>query len=135
MVVMTRFLDFNAVKRRPRPNSCLVAPEGFCPTGLTDEIAPVIPVPPKALFERLCTYAQTQSLWQDQATDETTLQFRCVARTRLMRFADDVDIQVLPAPQPDHSTLAIFSRSRVGYSDLGTNARRVGTILAHLTSK
>ena len=50
-----------------------------------------------------------------------------------MRFKDDVDILVLPVEGHDHqSTLAIYSGSRLGYSDLGTNGKRVNALLTAL---
>jgi uncharacterized protein (DUF1499 family) len=45
-------------------------------------------------------------------------------------FKDDVDIEVLSTETG--STLAIFSRSRVGYSDLGVNRKRVQKLLSAL---
>ncbi len=131
---MARFVDFKTLKRRQRPNSHVVAPEGLCPAGLVDQVAPVVGLAPARLFEHLLAYAAEQRGWSEPQLDRDELRLHCVARTPLLRFADDVDIQVLAVPEPGHSTLAIFSRSRLGYSDLGTNARRVAQLLASLTS-
>jgi uncharacterized protein (DUF1499 family) len=47
-----------------------------------------------------------------------------------MKFKDDVYVQALPVDgQADHSSVAIYSGSRFGYSDLGTNAKRVKELL------
>jgi len=46
--------------------------------------------------------------------------------TRLLRFVDDVECQVVPGENVIH----IRSASRVGYSDLGANRRRVEQIRA-----
>ena len=51
--------------------------------------------------------------------DETS--FRAEFRSALFRFVDDVDVVADPA----RSLLEIRSASRVGYSDLGVNRRRV----------
>ena len=49
---------------------------------------------------------------------------RAEARTRLFRFVDDVEFHLRPAEQQ----IAMRSASRIGYSDLGTNRRRLEAI-------
>ena len=49
-----------------------------------------------------------------------------VFRTKWLRFADDVEFRLDRAA----STVAVRSASRVGYSDLGANAKRVESIRA-----
>lgn len=49
---------------------------------------------------------------------------RAEARTRLFRFVDDVEFHLRPAEKQ----IAIRSASRIGYSDLGTNRRRLEAI-------
>lgn len=46
---------------------------------------------------------------------------RAEARTRVLRFADDVEFHLRPA----QSEIAMRSASRVGYSDFGANRRRL----------
>ena len=62
--------------------------------------------------------------------DPMARHLRAEARTRLLGFTDDVWIQV--APQAAGSRIAIRSASRVGFTDFGTNARRVRAYLARL---
>ena len=49
---------------------------------------------------------------------------RAEARTRILRFVDDVEFQV----RPDSNQVDMRSGSRVGYSDLGKNRRRLEAI-------
>jgi len=57
-----------------------------------------------------------------------------VTTSRLMRYKDDVDVLILSGDSGDPATgmasrLAVYSRSRVGHSDLGANAKRVKYML------
>ena len=56
---------------------------------------------------------------------------RFIQYTRLMRFPDTIDVQVLPVGD-NQSTLAIYSRSLVGRNDFGVNRARVERWLAAL---
>jgi uncharacterized protein (DUF1499 family) len=56
---------------------------------------------------------------------------RILQHTRLMRFPDTIDIEVLPAAGTQ-STLAIYSRSLIGHGDLGVNRARIERWLAAL---
>jgi uncharacterized protein (DUF1499 family) len=60
---------------------------------------------------------------------EGTLQAE--ARTRLLKFVDDVTIRVRPA-NGQHVSVDVLSRSRVGKGDFGANARRIGRFLETL---
>ncbi|AMJ61044.1 DUF1499 domain-containing protein [Bosea sp. PAMC 26642] len=48
-----------------------------------------------------------------------------VARTRILRFADDITIRI--RPRADGSRIDIRSASRIGSHDLGANAARIAT--------
>ena len=74
-----------------------------------------------------------RSDWKITASDPAAGRIRFIAVTRLLRFKDDIDILVLPVAEHDHqSTLVVYSRSRIGYSDLGTNGKRVNALLSAL---
>jgi uncharacterized protein (DUF1499 family) len=50
-------------------------------------------------------------------------------RSRVFRFVDDLELLLDPAT----GVVAIRSASRIGYSDLGVNRRRVATLRQKLT--
>lgn len=69
--------------------------------------------------------------WQVLAEADTPFyKIQAVARTRLLRFADDVVVEV--RPRSGGCTVAMRSRSRCGKNDLGANARRIRRFLADL---
>lgn len=49
---------------------------------------------------------------------------RAEARTRLLRFIDDVEFHL----RADRGEIAMRSASRIGYSDLGANRRRLEAV-------
>ena len=53
-----------------------------------------------------------------------------VARTRILRFADDITIRV--RPRADGSRIDIRSASRIGSHDLGANAARIAAFTAEV---
>jgi uncharacterized protein (DUF1499 family) len=128
------FVDFKTLVRSSRPNAALLAPPGLCETSETDKDAPVFDVSPEALWQRLVESVEHTSHWKTTAKDDAGMRLKFVAVTPFMRFRDDVDAQVLSAAGGG-STIAIYSRSRVGYSDLGKNLKRVEAIVDSLRAK
>ena len=49
-------------------------------------------------------------------------------RSRLLGFVDDLELEL----RPEEGLIAVRSASRLGYSDLGVNRRRVETLRAEL---
>jgi uncharacterized protein (DUF1499 family) len=77
--------------------------------------------------------AGTQPGWTVMKTDPAEGELTIEARTRLLKFVDDVKIRVRPA-SGQRISVDMRSSSRVGKADFGTNARRIGTFLAALDS-
>ena len=69
--------------------------------------------------------------WAIQSRDAARGLIHAVATTKLMRYKDDIDILILPGDpeKARESRLAIYSRSRIGHSDLGANRKRVTFML------
>jgi uncharacterized protein (DUF1499 family) len=82
-------------------------------------------------FENARTVAAGMSRWKIAKADPATGTIAAEARTRWMRFVDDVTITVTPG-ETGGSVVNVASRSRVGLGDLGVNARRVSNYLKAL---
>ena len=68
------------------------------------------------------------------ARNAHTHQDRYVQRTAIMAFPDTISVRFIGL-EPGKASLAIYSRSQVGYSDLGVNKARVLCWLSLLRAK
>lgn len=131
---MKDFLDFKTLKRPPKPNTALIAPAGFTPLETPDAAPPQLSLTPSETFARLLSLIESRGDWKLVAADGATGRVRFIAVTKLLRFKDDIDVTILPVDgAPGQSTFAAYSRSRVGYSDLGTNRKRLDELSAALS--
>ena len=88
-----------------------------------------LPVPPATAFARALETVREEG-WEVAAADAAAGRIEATATTPWFGFRDDVVIRV--APSPAGSRIDVRSVSRVGKSDLGTNARRIRAYLARL---
>ncbi len=124
-------IDFATLERRSSPNDALVCPEDVCPKARADRPAPEFAMSVGQLKERLGAAILAEPRVQALAApSENHLRF--VQRSFLMRYPDVVDVLVLPRGEA-RSTLALYSRSAVGHSDLGVNRARLERWLAAFT--
>ena len=130
---MSDFINFKSLKRPPKPNTCLAAPENHCLAAEPDFAAPEFLLTPRGLFSKLSEVVAAERSWSKVESDAEALRLKFVATTGLMRFKDDVDIEIIPLDE-GRATFAIYSRSRVGYSDLGANRKRVGKLIERVTA-
>jgi uncharacterized protein (DUF1499 family) len=87
------------------------------------DIQPVmLAEPPTVAFERALAAARSMG-WEIVAAVAGDGRIEATATTRWFRFKDDIVIRVMP--QPSGSRIDVRSKSRLGRSDLGTNARRI----------
>jgi len=137
---MADYLDFIRLERPSSPNTYLVAPDGLCQSATPDAAPPVFEKSERGLFSTLAELIAQERRWIDVQADPEQYRFKFVAKTPLLGFKDDVDIMILPANPEAHdgesgTTLAIYSRSRLGHSDLDANRKRVTALLEKLTTK
>lgn len=137
LVPMMDSIAFKTLKRPNSPNTYLLAPENLCDQARPDKLSEVLHMSPAELYAALIGMIETHAGWSLESSDEGRGQIHFVSTSTLMKFKDDVDILVMPAEAGDPNgargaRLAIYSRSRVGHSDLGANRKRVNAMLARL---
>lgn len=94
------------------------------------DIAPLrLALPPAEVFVRALDAARRMD-WQIVAADEQSGTIEATATTFLFGFKDDVVVRIVP--DADGSKVDVRSVSRVGRSDVGTNARRIRDYLKQL---
>ena len=111
---------FDSLKRPESPNNWLVAPADFVIE--PDATAPVFDVPVTVLRDTFKSVVLQST--GTAVTEESVTAIHIVATTPLMRFKDDVWALFIPVTDGS-ATFALYSASRVGYWDLGTNRRRL----------
>lgn len=96
------------------------------------DIAPAVyPRPHVELFRAALATANALG-WHIVAAVKSEGRIEATARTRWLRFKDDVVIRI--CEQNGGTRLDIRSASRIGRSDLGANARRIRSFLRELNS-
>ncbi len=83
-----------------------------------------------AWFELIATKPDTRVI----SADEAARQFDIETLTRLVGFPDTITVRFLETPEGG-STLAAYSRSLYGRSDLGANKKRLDAWLAELDAR
>jgi uncharacterized protein (DUF1499 family) len=124
-------LDFAALTLPRSPNTCLAAPAG---DPLPAQVrTPHFAAPPEALFDALRAVAAAEPRTHRLAAWPALRQAQWVERSALMNYPDIIAAEVLAAP--GGSALRLYSRSLIGWSDLGVNAKRVARWLAALEAR
>ncbi len=90
-----------------------------------------LPVPPAQAFDRALAIAQAKG-WDVVTADKSTGRIEATDTTRFFGFKDDVVIRL--TPWGSGTRVDLRSVSRVGRSDVGTNARRIEDFLDELES-
>ena len=105
-------------------------PDGFAK--VQKEIYPsveplILNVNPDAVFQKIVALVESETSWRDVLVDADARRLTAVAVTPLLRFRDDVVIEVREGETAERAIVHMRSRSRLGKSDLGTNAKRIST--------
>jgi uncharacterized protein (DUF1499 family) len=97
------------------------------------DLAPVtLSIPPKEAFTRALAVAQAKG-WEIVTADESTGRIEATDTTRWFGFKDDVVVRL--TTWGTGTRVDVRSVSRVGRSDIGTNARRIENYLDSLQDR
>ena len=116
-------IDFATLKRGPHPNQYLVCPTDLCAAS-ADAASPVYDVSDAALKKTWLAFMATQPRTVQVGLSPDASQYDFIQRSQWIRFPDTITVKFIPLPE-GRSTLAIYSRSRYGRSDLGVNQQRI----------
>jgi len=97
------------------------------------DIVPVIlPIPPAEAFRRVDAVAMAMD-WDVVARAPADGRLEAIAISEWFGFRDDIVVRI--RPEGTGSRIDIRSKSRVGESDLGVNARRIRDFIARLKAE
>ena len=126
----SRPINFKSVVLHSKPNQFLVCPPRYCLSKphRHSKTYPVSAPELAATFEKIARSQPRTTLIADQSS---RLQKTWQQTTPLMHFPDRITVQFIPLT-PKTSTLAIYSRSKYGYSDMSANKTRITRWLSKL---
>lgn len=125
-------VDFESLERQPSPNDYLVCFPKLCRSAILDKVSPSFPVPAPKLRMRIDSMLSDLPGLRIVFSDTT--HFVIEERSAVFGFTDIIDIRVIGV-EKSQSTLAIYSRSEIGYYDFGVNEQRVENWLRKLSDK
>lgn len=121
---------FETLQRRATPNDALACPQDVC--SATAEIRPALyPMDARKLRFALAKVIASEPRMTQVASDDGTLTDRYIQRSGRLGFPDTIVVQFFDRGS-SRSTLAIYSRSQLGRSDLGANKARIERWLSRL---
>ena len=124
-------IDFRTLELNWKPNQFLMAPPGLCENAEPHAASPHFEFMPDELFQLVRSLAAREPRVTEKAADAGTRQAVYIARSKVFRFPDVIDILVLDA-EGGGATLAAYSRAKVGIRDFGVNRKRIEDWAARL---
>ena len=120
-------MDVTAIRPPGTPNHCLALPPGVGVVKPQVE-SPVFAVSPLRIATAWQSIVHRAPRTEIVDVSDDGLSIEAVQRSTLIGFIDRISARAVPLPG-DRASLAVYSRSAVGYWDLGVNRRRVVTWL------
>ena len=125
-------VDPFTIERPNTPNNYYVAPQSMVDADVDLE-APVYSASAEVMATAFEQYVLTQPNVSLVAGGAAESAFTFVQRTPVLRMPDYISVKFINF-EDGGSTIAIFSRSRFGYGDMGVNKARVDLWLQSLAS-
>jgi len=122
-------VDPASAERTGRPNDYLVAPAGMT-AAIPDRIASVHATDPRALLFQFDAVARPARSVEVVAGSLDALTITYVQRSQVFGFPDYITVRAVAVA--GGAALIVWSRSRVGYNDIGVNRDRVDGWLAQI---
>ncbi len=126
---MAGLVDFRALAPPNRPSRWLIAPPGAT-TAPPDAAAPTLALAADALADRLMVILS--DLPRCRLIERSGRRMAFVQASAVFGFQDDIAAEAIDLGN-GRSAPALYSVSRVGYSDFGVNRKRLESVLARLT--
>ena len=124
-------VEFETLVRRESPNDALACSPRFCKAN-SDFLPPTFATDAQGLRAAMARVIASEPNIENVGTDDVAMTERYVQRTPLLRFPDTIVVRYFPLESGEGSTLAIYSRSQLGYGDMGTNKARIARWLDRL---
>lgn len=125
-------VSFETLKRRSGPNDALACPPGVCQAA-SDVTTGIYAAPASQLRQVFKQVIASEPAIDIVETSDATLTDRYIQRSSVLGFPDTVVVRFMDRPD-GRSTLAMYSRSQLGRSDLGANRARIDRWLTKLAS-
>lgn len=122
--------DLRKFSRSKKPNHYFVAPEGWS-TAPIDDDCPAFAADWKTVLDALREVALTEQRTSVTDNDLVHRRIQFCQRSQVFRFPDDIKVEAIPLSE-FITKLAVYSKARCGFSDLGVNKRRVKRWLSAL---
>ena len=123
-------ISFETLKRRSTPNDALACPAHLCQAE-SDFVPPLFATTARDLRTAMAKVIASEQRIVRVDNNDAELTERYIQRSKLMGFPDTIVIRYLDEGA-GRSTLAMYSRSQLGRSDLGVNKARLERWLAKL---
>ena len=124
-------VTFLTLQKTSKPNQALVCPTGYCVSAKIDFESPTYALSAHELKQRFIKAIENEDQVERVDDGKEELKLRYVQRTKLLKFPDTIRLEFI-AINAERSTLAIYSQSQIGNSDLGANLKRVKRWLKYL---
>lgn len=121
---------FETLERRTTPNDALACPTNLC-KARSDLVPPLFAVDENELRSAMAKVIELEPRIALVDTNNTGLTDRYIQRSALLGFPDTIVVRYIEQPG-GRSTLAMYSRSQLGRSDLGVNKSRLESWLGKL---